>query len=277
MDLFVTARQKLLKAYQAAGQPFVAGTLPYHSTRWLEFSVVDADPATGTAFAVMRSNQNLAFFTYGVGDAVIKRGISQPANETDTNLAKAKSTNGAQDYVIEGVGFSAGGSAIAYPFDDGQPPIAATDPDVIGAQAGRVVSADPAAILCPPQKDSPFNLEQLLLQCALPYLSLEMEWDRSTIKKLGRVDLLPQAGAASYLRANGAPESSNRYRIPEGYLWRRDGQPDSELVVRVRTTEAVVVPINLVTVADAFIEPTTIYLDVTARLFGLAIDLPSQN
>lgn len=274
MELFVTARQKLLRSYQAAGQPFVCNTLPYHSTRWLRFDVVDADVVNGTAFAVCRANQTLRFFTYGVGDAVLKRGVQLTANETDTNLAKPKSTNGAQDYVIEGIGFSAGGSNVRFP----EPP-PAVDPAVVDAYSGAGISFDPASLFAPPQKDSPFNLEQAMFQALLPYLSLEMEWDRGTVKKLGRVDILPQAGAASYLRANGAPESSNRYMIPEGFLWRRDGQPDSELVVSVNMTEPVVIPISLVTPAgaEAPLVPSAIWLDVTCRLFGLAVDLPSQN
>jgi hypothetical protein len=83
------------------------------------------------------------------------------------------------------------------------------------------------------------------------------------------------------LRANGEPNNSNIYRIPEGYLWRRAGQPDSEFTANLTLQRALVVPINgiipYVTGAAADAVPTTIWMEVTMRLFGLAVDLPSAN
>jgi len=77
------------------------------------------------------------------------------------------------------------------------------------------------------------------------------------------------------LRANGVPENSNIYRIPEGYLWRRAGQPDSEFTANLTIQRQLVVPINGIVpyvtgsgqAADAL--PTTIWMEVTMRLFGL--------
>jgi hypothetical protein len=92
---------------------------------------------------------------------------------------------------------------------------------------------------------------------------------------------MPCASAKSMLRANGNPENSNMYRIPEGYLWRRAGQPDSEFTANLTLQRALVVPINgiipYVTGAAADAVPTTIWMEVTMRLFGLAVDLPSAN
>jgi len=194
----------------------------------------------------------------------------------DTNQGAGKSTNGAEDYIIEGVGLSSGGYAVRYAEAD-HPAVA--DADVVAALNGNVALCDPAALIAPPQVGSPFNLETALFQACAPMLALSFEFDRKGLKRLGKADLLPQAGASSYLRANGEPSSANRWRIPEGFLWRRDGQPDSEFTAFLDLEEAIVCPINLVTMpgAEAAVTPTRIYLDVTMRLFGLGVDLPSEN
>lgn len=274
--MFQTAREKLLKTYEKAKADYVANTLPYHSTRAIKFDVVDVDPTTNNmAYAVARANQVLTFFDYGVGSPIALGGFSGPASEAETNLASAKSTNGSSDFVIEGVGFGCRGARIV----STDPADVPADKDVVDALDGINPIFDPAALIVPAQVQSPFNLENGMFQALLGYLSLEFEWDRSRTEKLGVVDLLPQAGAASYLRANGEPASDNRFRIPEGYIWRRDGQPDSEFIARVRLNTPLVVPINLAQTGGdpADLTPSAIYLDVTMRLFGLQLRLPSAN
>lgn len=270
--MFVSAREKLLRTYDAAKADYIANTLPLHSTRTIRFDVVNT---IGTAaFAVCRAEQVIPFFDYGIGANINLGLLATQATEAETNLAAGKSTNGSSDFVIEGVGFGCRGARVA--FGAGTP--AVTDADVVAALAGQRPLFDPGALLAPPQLHSPFNLENGMFQALLGYLSLEFEWDRSRVEKLGVVDLLPQAGAASYLRANGEPASDNRYRIPEGYIWRRDGQPDSEFVARVRTNAPVVIPLNLSTFpAGDQQAPTRIDLEVTMRLFGLNLRLPSAN
>lgn len=271
---FQTAREKLLRTYEKAKADYIANTLPLHSTRTIRFDVPAGavDAANNVAFAVARENQVIPFFDYGLGDNINLGPLATQARECETNLAKGKSTNGSSDFVIEGVGFSCRGARIVTAFNP-----TGDDADVEAAAAGNAVIFDPGAILAPPQVHSPFNLENGMFQALLGYMSLEFEWDRSRVEKLGVVDLLPQAGAASYLRANGEPSSDNRYRIPEGYIWRRDGQPDSEFVARVRLDRALVVPINLSQYANADVTPTAIHLEVTMRLFGLNLRLPSAN
>lgn len=274
-QLFVTARQKLLEAYKKAGQEFVATTLPYHSTASIKFEVINsANAAAGVGFAIARRGQVVPFFDYGVGESIDLGNVTRKATDADTNLAKGKSTNGAADFVIEGVGFSSRGGRIDYDDQNNE-----TDKDVIAAHKGQLPIRDPAAIIAPPQVDSPFNLENALMQALIGYMSVEAEFDRENTKKLGAVDLLPQAGAQSYLRANGVPASGNRWMVPEGFLWRRDGEPDSELIMRVKLEEAIVVPLTLVTLPgdNAVTVPKAIYLDLVMRLFGLQVKLPSTN
>jgi hypothetical protein len=126
---------------------------------------------------------------------------------------------------------------------------------------------------------SPFNLENALMQAVIGNMSLEFEWDRRRTEKITVVDMLPQAGASSYLRANGEPCSANRYRIPEGYLWRRDGQADSEFVARVILQRPIVVPIDLpvLPVTGGVFTPSAVGLELSMQLYGLEVSLPSSN
>lgn len=279
-ELFLPQRQKLLNLYAGASQPFRASTLPYHSVRTLRFDIRDADTTNGIAWAVARANQTLDFFSYGVGDRIpMGPQANFNATEAETNLAKAKSTNGASDFVIEGVGLKQRAMTIAYQGSTAIAATPATDADVLSALAGETPIIDPAAIAMVPQGQSPFNLENPAFEGILPFLSLEFEWDRKRTEKIGVCDLLPQASGGSALRSNGVALSENRYRIPEGYLWRRDGEPDGEFVARCRLERSIVMPISLrqQVSGSTYYAPTALYLEIQMRLFGLEVSLPSQN
>jgi hypothetical protein len=280
--LFQTQRSRVLDLYKEAKQPFIASTMPYHSVQAVEFEIAEVDTTNGLAFAVARRGQRLDFFSYGVGDRInLGAQANFRATEAETNLAKGKSTNGASDMVIEGVGLSC--RAVYIQNTNGSTGIiagTATDEDVVGMLNGSVPIWDPASILMVPQGQSPANLEMGLFQSLTPLMSLEFEWDRKRTAKLGVCDLLPQAGGASYLRANGAPESENRYAIPEGYVWRRDGEPDGEFLARVTLERPLVVPISLrsmITSPTTFVAPQGIWMEISMRLFGLEVQLPSSN
>lgn len=285
---FMTQRKRLLQAYEKAGQAITCRTIPYHSTGVFEFDIVNfaGTVAPGVGYAVARKNQTVTLFQYGVGDQVNLggNGGNTRATEADTNLGKASSTNGAEDFVIEGVGFHCRSARVAYAAGTGNLYAGTgipTDPDVLAALAGDVSIYDPAATNMPPQFQSPFNLENGPFNSLLPLISVDFLFDRKRVEKIGTVDVMPCASAKSYLRANGEPSMSNLYRIPEGYLWRRDGQPDSEFSVNLTLQRPLVIPVNgiipYVTGAAADAVPTTIWLEVTMRLFGLAVDLPSAN
>jgi len=280
-ELFRTQRQRVLDLYKEAGQPFVASTQPYHSTRAIRFEVVDADTTNGVAWAIAAAGQTLDFFTYGVGDRIVLGNQQNyQATEAETNLAKGKSTNGASDFIIEGVGMHSRAMLVEY--TTGSSPLVGTPTNACVEQAvtGLTPIIDPAAIIMPPQGQSPANLEEPLFQAITPFLSLEFEWDRKRVEKLGVCDILPQAGAASYLRTNGQPRSDNRYGIPEGYVWRRDGEPDGEFAARMRLQRCIACPINLrteVASATTFTVPSDIQLEIVMRVYGLEVQLPSAN
>jgi len=285
---FTTQRKNLLKQYEAAGQAITCRTIPYQSTGVFQFDVVDSvvGTAPGNAYAVARKNQVLTLFNYGVGDQVYLggNGGNTRATEADTNQGEGSRTNGAEDFVIEGVGFYARSCRVAYAAGSGNlyngtgiP----TDADVLSSLAGDLPVYDPAAINAPPQLQSPFNLENGMFQALIDLISVDFLFDRKRTEKIGTVNVMPCGSAKSMLRANGSPENSNIYRIPEGYLWRRAGQPDSEFTANLTLQRALVVPINgiipYVDGAASAAVPTTIWMEVIMRFFGLAVDLPSAN
>lgn len=286
---FMTQRTRLLNAYKEQGLAVTCRTIPYHSTTFFQGDVVNFAGATapGVGYIVFRRNQARTLFNYGVGNQVALGGTQQStATEADTNLGKASSTNGAEDFVIEGVGFHQRSVRVGYAAGTGNlyngvgvP----TDPTVLASLVGDVGVYDPAAINVPPQVQSPFNLENGILNVLLPLISVSFLFDRKRTEKIGTVDVMPCTSAKSYLRANGEPSQNNMYRIPEGYLWRRDGQPDSEFTAQLNLDRDLVIPFNGIVpyvtgsgqTADA--APTNIWLEVTMRIFGLAVDLPSAN
>lgn len=274
---FDTQRNKLLALYEG-GPPFEAKTKPYKSTTQFTFAVVDAFPGSATmAHAVLRAGQIVTWFGYKLGDAIPygPAGTTRPAVESDTNLSKPRQTNGVEDMVIEGISATGRSSRIQYTTTI----FTGTDTDDQQAYLGTRIIYDPAALATPPQMFSPINSENVLFSAIAPAIAIEFEWDRRRVEKIGTLDEIPEGGAKSFVRANGDPRTDNRYRIPEGYLWRREGQPDSEFITRGTVAEPVVVPISLVaTQGGATLQtPVNLFLDITIRLHGLALALPSQN
>ena len=280
---FMTQRERLLAAYADQGDAYVLSTQPYHSVKSWEWEVVNADTTNGVAFAVLRENQVNDYFDFGVGNFVPLSGDNtHKATEADTNLGRGKSTNGASDFVIEAIGMSCRAIKVKYGdggyTDFGGYP-AGPDQCVNAMLQGKKALCDPAAIVGPPQGFSPYNLEQALMQAMLPFLSLVLKFDRNTIKPLGLCSLLPEGGANSYLRSNGQPTGDNVFAVDEGYIWRRDGQGDSEFVARVRSEDCVVCPISLVTPPgqETPIAPAYLYTEVIMRVYGIEVEAPSQN
>jgi hypothetical protein len=290
--LFQTQRRKVVEAYKAAAEPFVASTKPYKSTVSFLFTQANNITASSVAWLIARAGQRLEWFGYKINDVVPgNQSLSIPyraATEGDTNISKARTTNGAEDFVIEGMSATNRGIRISYATADGGTPGAAatsgtaiSDADVAKALVGGVPIYDPGALYVPPQVQSPFNLENGLYRSLSPLIAVEFEWDRGRVVKMGTLEQIPEGGANSYLRASGEPSTNDRYRIPEGYLWRREGQPDCEFITRGLLTEALACPILNVAVPSS-VTPTVsvlgvVLLDVVLRLHGLSVKLPSRN
>lgn len=285
MELFRTSRENLIEAFKSKGQPFVATTKPYKSTRSLVGNVVDN--GNGVAFLVFQPQQ-LVFFDYQIGQN-LSDGFGGTFNAPDswTNMQKAAQTNGAVRFVIEGISTAYRNPRIQYAA--AALPTQATNQYVQSFIAGNanagvsgtppVQGTDPAAIIVPPQLHSPFNLEAAIAQAAAKCSSIYIQFDQERLDLIGTADEFPPGGADSYLRAIGAPEHSNRYKIPEGYLWREAGQPDSTMNVLWSLREPLVFPLTLATLPgeESPAVPLKAALDIQIRLHGIAVRPPSGN
>ena len=292
---FVTTREQILSAYAEGGGKFVATTKPYKSIQTVLFEVVDPFPAVNPtlAHAVAARGQELRFFSFAIGENVTDKLSSAAFNAPGswTNQGKASETNGATDMVIEGISLSYRNPRLIYGAGPtGVDPLLFTNPSVRSAYSGintaggdpvPPILVDPAALMSPPQTGSPFNLEPAFASALAPGLSVSFQWDREKTDFIGTADEIPEGGAKSYLRANGQPRTDNRYKIPEGYAWRKAGQPDSTFNVVVQLAEAVVIPVSLVpllgTTGPVNGIPTRIAVDLEMRLHGLNVRKPSVN
>lgn len=284
--LFQTARKELLDEYAKRGIRFAAYTRPYKSTLQLQLSAITEPNLNGVTFLVAQAGQRLEWFSYGVGEPIPygRSGATRVALEDDTNVSKGRNTNGVEDFVIEGMSLTHSRTRIDYNATVSALSNAFTNSalGINGAQP-QVPVIDPAALLAPPQVQSPLNLEDALWNAIAPLMSIEFEWDRSRVIKVGTADEIGEGGPKSFLRSAGDPRPDARYKIPEGYVWRRQGQPDSEFIVRGVLQDPILVPVtNLALPYTA--EPVSpvrsisnVFLDLTFRLHGLAVTLPTRN
>lgn len=297
--LFETQRAKVLRLYKSAEQPFKATTRPYVSTRPVVFELIQtisANLTTPVGLYVARASQTneLRWFGYGVGDAIPDGlGDTEASQDDDTNQGEARQTDGAEDFVIEGFSASCRSKRLIYT-GAAAAAIGAilTDPDLRAAYLGTSATSasstppviyDPAALTEPPQVDSPFNLEEGLFRAVAPHLAIKIDFDRGKHSDyIGTLEQFPEGAGKSYLKSNGEPSTNNRYRIPEGYLWRRQGQPDCEMALIGTLQRPVVVPMNSIqfpglAAEGGFVLPSKIVLDIKVRAHGLAVDAVGNN
>jgi len=304
---FLTRREVLIAKYDMAVDgdpaksikargPYTVSTKPLHSTLLVPFEVVNVDADNQVAFAVVRKGTTLDFFSYGIGDQLP---LPQPqatnrgkATDADTNISKAKQTNGSANFCIEALSISAGpfyyqdlgetggeGNPLV-PFPTQIPTGETLDKDVQSMVTGVNGIADPGSIVAPPQVYSPFNLENVFFEGIQPRCSLQLLWDEQRTEKLGTLRNLAQGGGGSILRSNGNPLCSNAFRVEEGYLWAAVGETDSELVVRMTVNEAIVIPITLNDSPlddDDVIAPEWIYMALQIKLHGFEFKYESRN
>lgn len=286
MQAVATTREKLLAGYTKMadqGGQFQIKSLPYHSVAHLQFDVVNPSAVDGIAYAVARRHQELTFFNYGQGDPInLGSEINHRATFSDTNLSKAKSTNGANDYCIEFVSVKARGIKVQWAsrthfFLAGT----TIDPEVDTALNGAGVIHDPTSIATPPELFNPFYLENTIHQGVIHHLECEFMFDSSGVRKLGGAWLFGEGSASSYLRTMGVPSKESRLYVQEGYLWARDGEPDSDFVAYLRNDQPLVIPISgIVEPYDSsttVVFPSHFWLELMMTVWGFEIGLPSSN
>jgi hypothetical protein len=284
---FSSARKSLLEQYDKDNVVFLATTRPYKSTVQFTFDVVVGlgGPPAVMAHAVLRANQNVEWFGYGIGDQIPNGppGVFRRAAQDDTNQSRGRRTNGVEDFVIEGISVTR--KAIRISYADADVPAAvglSNDPDVIGAYDGTTAVDDPGALIMPPEVDSPLTLQDVFGQAILPNCAVSFVWDRRRFIPIGTADQIPEGGGKSLLRANGIPETMNRYKIPEGYVWRRTDKPDGDFVATGQIGNPRLVPITAIALAgsidpDDIVQATHVFVDVVMRVHGLGLAQPGQN
>ena len=276
-----STRSQFVALYEKKFPLYVASTKPYISTVSFFLDVVDAFPAGAAtmAHAVLRK-QKVSWFSYGEGANNINQGPGVPQkapNLADTNLNTAKVTNGAEDFIIEGVSATMKAERILWA---AAVTPAVADPDVQDAYNGKIKVKDPGALMSPPQFDSPTNMEDEIMAMISTQCAITLNFDKRGTIEIGRLDQIPEGAAKAVFRANGWPAVENRFRVPEGYIWRKAPKPDSQLYVTGEITDAAVIPVTAVGLGGAaapLVLPTRIFGDVTMRLHGVGLSLPSAN
>jgi hypothetical protein len=280
--LFKTSFERLADQFKAANQPFNISTRPYFSSGAFRFKVTDTvEDSAGVirVFLKAEKNQRIEFFSYGLGDDVDSVGLgNRNATDCDTNIVEKTNTNN-EDFCIEGLSATSRGIAVNYEETTGL-----TDETWNDALVnGTVTIDDPGANVLPPEVASPLTLEDTIFRAMAPKVQLRLEWNRKEGDYLGTVDQIPEGGGKSYLKANGEPTAFNYFRIPEGWIWRREGAPrDTILVISATVCEPILV---VATLPLTFIDSPDLELDELQavnlvwklRLHGRAAYLPSQN
>lgn len=277
------ARERLMALYDEEGvKRYYGTTKPYRSVARVFGNVVNAVPvgAVTAAFLVI-PQQALVWFNYGQGDAIpwtAPGGATKIATKTDTNQLKGSRTNGQGDFVIESISLSATTVRVEYPA--ASLPASYVDPDVRSFALGILEGKDPAALVMPPQVDSPANLEGVLFEAIKPRLSLTFAWDNRSIIAIGAADQIPEGGAKSFLHASGEPNTDDRFHVPEGYLWRAQGHADCDFNVQGQITDTLVIPISTLILPDGgttVAVPSHVYLDIACRVHGVEFTPIAQN
>lgn len=296
---FKTWRERLVEQYDASGEDYIANTRGYWSSAYLTglTDATMAPTAAGQVPSVVRfPAQAVTLFSYGVEDNVP---VGKPegfgslaieATEADTNVSARKSTNGAEDFCFEGLsiarrclrwGFSSNAFGAEGPFNF----LDTEFTETILTQAAGVFHDATAAGYFTGSLEAGYHQEDAVFPYLFPEVTLNAQWNRKRLELIGTGSHLAQGGGASWLRAHGLATTDNRLAIPEGYIWRRDGQTDSDLAVVMRLEDDVAIGYGVPAIQTAAGPPAVfaatapdfILAGVQVRLHGISFDYPSGN
>lgn len=264
-------------------------TRPYYSVGSFTFTNlsalappgIEAPPGSGIFRTILKASagQKINFFSYGIGDTMEGVGIlGRPADDCDTNIVERGNTNN-ENVVIEGCSASARGVSVRFGV------VTTSDQSLTDAlTTGSLTVEDVASQITPPETTSPLTLEDALFRAIGPKTILRLEWNRKAGDYVGTVDQFGEGGGKSYLRSNGEPNTLNYFRIPEGWIWRREGAPgDTILNVSATLCEDVFVFVTYPLTWASVVGPPTIQnlIDVRLcwklRLHCRSLYEPSQN
>jgi hypothetical protein len=291
-----TAFERLFSEYTQAGALFEIAAHHYFSTgafRWNVITIHTDD--SGFIRAIIRCPRGslIDLFSYGIEDSVRGVGLSPTlsASDAETNMSERHQTNN-EDFAIEGLGCCYRGTRINYPNavslpDNGAWPFGTGDAELDSQiTIGDVPWCDLGAQLLPPEIGSPLALHNALADAIAPFVSLQVFFDRKAGDHICRLDRVPQAGAKSYLYANGEPSWHNYYRIPEGYLWRKSAEKTDRLLsIYAKVEQDVYATITIPTLwqPSGSVPPVTLgmpdflWTEFSLFLIGRAFYNPSKN
>lgn len=282
-----TKRTEVLDMYEKNGQPFLATTRGLQSTRSIQFDVVDLNAGGAVGYLVARRNQQIKFFDYGQNDSIILSGNAvHRATEADTSLTRGSRTTASADLVIEWITMAPRANKVQYAaaaspqFPDFVAGAMAANDPMLAALNGQKPFSDPFGIVVPADVGSSATLESVLFHAIAPFLTCRFEWDNADrTEKMGTVDQFTQGGGASFLHANGNPDVGNRFRVPEGFIWAREGQPASEMQVVCTLQEDVVIPYTPVAapVTGTRTPLVAAWCEIVMRVGGLLVRVPGSN
>lgn len=283
--LFSLTRNQLARQYEQSGKGFNVVTRIYESTLCFVGTVSDfvaaaaGPPATPARAVVTFDPQTLNFFSYKQGDPIPST-LGTPAatgRMDDTNLKEGSKTNSSEDMAVEGIAMCVRNVEAIY--TAGNAPTY-TAPSALSAFTGGGSAAlDPMSINTPPAVQSPFNLEESVLQL-FRHSYASATWDKRT-EPIATCDLFAQGAAGSALRANGLPSPDCFFRLPEGYLWKGSNSgpgPDSNFQIQVQLARSVVIPTVCVAPQGQAAEraPTHVRVWAKMRVRGPAFSFQSK-
>lgn len=287
LKLFRTKRSELLALYAKNGVPFLATTRGLHSVRSLRFDAQNLAAGGEVGFLVAQAGQELDFFNYAQGNQIELAGSANfRATEAETSLTTARRTTASADLSVEWITMGARGLKAQYTPANAVPNypdfVATVNPTdgVTQALSGQACVADPFALVLPPEVGSSATLEQVLYHLVAPHLTLRFEWDNADrTEKMGTCDQFVEGGGASYLHANGEPSVNNRFRIPEGFLWAREGQPAGDMHVIATLRNNVVIPYSppASLLSTGFPDLIAAWVEIKLRVGGMLLRVPGSN
>lgn len=281
-----TASKTILEEAASSGKNHNAEGMTYYSTAAFLLTVKH-QAENGRAIATLEK-QEVSFFSTSrkaSGPSGLP-GVDRVFTDVDTNIARGRSTNGASRMAIESISLARAGVRMIAAVAGTQTlsaGLAALDEwkEVLNGQRRFV---DRAAAFAPLETGHPVFLEDVLSEEIRRNAVLDIDSDSDTRQRLGLLAQFPCGDASSFLRAQGEPMGANRFNIPTGILWDKDGEADSDISFVARVTSPVTFAIAIPTCGfdttaggPLALTVSHIAVEMCLRLHGVQVSPVSRN
>jgi hypothetical protein len=298
------AFERFKAEYEAAGDRYHCAEREYYSTGAVIFNV---DPtgqvAAGGGVLAGAINvvgqmprfvlhaappQTAQLFAYKVGDAMQVANVfttggtaSRVADISDTNVLRAYETND-EDFACRGIGFSIKSLRLEFATGADYAAILLPADFTTAITTGSAYIDDPGSHIMPPEIDSPLLLQDQLGRAISKRLRIREVWDNRASDDISLARRMGPAGSESYLKALGAPSTSNCLNLSPGLMWRR---PNSKFDTRFNLECSLVEdiwtvvswPEALVAAGSVFGTLQRVHVDYQLILTGHGFYYPSAN